>query len=349
MKFLEVSDKTVDSAIFKGLNELGLSIDEVEIEIVQQDTRGILGIGKKDAIVRLTQKPEDEVIIPDFAELAREGRRERSDDRRKSGNTDRNRNDRPCNDRRGDKPPEGREARPGAPKQDRPPKQEHRPQVQKPQPIHEISESICDTVAPTEVAVPTPAIGEKKFELTIENAANEEGAIFLKGMLTRMGIECEMLAGGDENELAIQISSPSMALIIGHRGETLDSLQYLTSLVVNKHRKEDGYRRVTVDIEGYRQKREETLVKLARRVAQQVKQTGRPRTLEPMNPYERRILHSTLQSNVYVTTHSVGDEPNRRVVVSPKRRRPSSYRSCGNNRPTQANAPRIESNGAVTE
>ena len=105
--------------------------------------------------------------------------------------------------------------------------------------------------------------------------------------------------------------------LIGHRGETLDALQYLTSLQVNKGGKE--YRRVTLDTEGYRAKREQTLIALAGRMANKVHKSGRRMMLEPMNPYERRILHATLQDHPYVTTHSEGDEPNRRVVIAPKR------------------------------
>ena len=115
----------------------------------------------------------------------------------------------------------------------------------------------------------------------------------------------------------IDLSGEDIGFIIGHRGETLDALQYLTSLQVNKGGKE--YRRVTLDTEGYRAKREQTLIALAGRMANKVHKSGRRMMLEPMNPYERRILHATLQDHPYVTTHSEGDEPNRRVVIAPKR------------------------------
>jgi len=105
--------------------------------------------------------------------------------------------------------------------------------------------------------------------------------------------------------------------LIGRRGETLDALQYLVSLVANRNRKEEGYMRVTLDTEGYRSRREETLRRLARRNATRVRQTGRPVSMEPMNPYERRILHSALQGFGGVTTHSEGEEPNRHVVITP--------------------------------
>ena len=108
-----------------------------------------------------------------------------------------------------------------------------------------------------------------------------------------------------------------MGVLIGKRGQTLDSLQYLTSLVANK--KSEEYIRVKVDTENYRQRRRETLENLAKNIAYKVKKTRRPVSLEPMNPYERRIIHSTLQNDKYISTHSEGDEPFRRVVITYKR------------------------------
>ena len=109
-----------------------------------------------------------------------------------------------------------------------------------------------------------------------------------------------------------------MGLVIGYRGETLDSLQYLVSLVVNKDHSE-AYKRVTLDTENYRKKREETLIKVAEKTAYKVKKTGRPYKLEPMNPYERRIIHSALQDYSEISTYSEGEEPYRRIVISMKK------------------------------
>lgn len=115
----------------------------------------------------------------------------------------------------------------------------------------------------------------------------------------------------------IDLSGDEMGVLIGKRGQTLDSLQYLVSLVVNKE--SENYIRVKVDTENYRQRRKETLENLAKNIAYKVKRTKRPVSLEPMNPYERRIIHSALQGDKYVTTHSEGEEPFRRVVVTLKR------------------------------
>lgn len=121
----------------------------------------------------------------------------------------------------------------------------------------------------------------------------------------------------EERSLDIDLSGEEMGVLIGKRGQTLDSLQYLASLVVNKESEE--YIRVKVDTENYRQRRRETLENLAKNIAYKVKRTKRPVSLEPMNPYERRIIHSALQSDKYVTTHSEGEEPFRRVVVTLKK------------------------------
>ncbi|MCI8265870.1 MAG: protein jag [Lachnospiraceae bacterium] len=142
---------------------------------------------------------------------------------------------------------------------------------------------------------------------------------FLTDVFAAMGIGVEIAAVYDESQrtLEVDLSGDEMGVLIGKRGQTLDSLQYLISLVVNKGMNE--YIRVKVDTENYRQRRKETLENLAKNIAYKVKRTRRPVSLEPMNPYERRIIHSALQNDRYVTTHSEGDEPFRRVVVTPKR------------------------------
>lgn len=142
---------------------------------------------------------------------------------------------------------------------------------------------------------------------------------FLTDVFAAMGIGVEIAAVYDESQrtLEVDLSGDEMGVLIGKRGQTLDSLQYLISLVVNKGTNE--YIRVKVDTENYRQRRKETLENLAKNIAYKVKRTRRPVSLEPMNPYERRIIHSALQNDRYVTTHSEGDEPFRRVVVTPKR------------------------------
>ena len=130
-----------------------------------------------------------------------------------------------------------------------------------------------------------------------------------------MGMEVEITSSIDQDGvLCIEMQGEHMGILIGKRGQTLDSLQYLTNRVANKM--QDGYVRVKLDTENYRQRRKETLENLAKNIAYKVKRTKKPVSLEPMNPYERRIIHSALQADKYVSTHSEGEEPYRRVVVT---------------------------------
>ena len=140
---------------------------------------------------------------------------------------------------------------------------------------------------------------------------------FLLGLTERMGVSVSVNARRDEEgNVRVDMFGDTLGILIGRRGETLDALQYLTSLYVN--RGQEGYTRVTLDTENYRAKREEALRRLANRMANRAIKTGRKVVMEPMNPYERRILHSALQQNDAVTTHSEGEEPNRHVVITLK-------------------------------
>lgn len=149
---------------------------------------------------------------------------------------------------------------------------------------------------------------------------------FLSGIFGAMGMEVDISSTKEDNNLNITLTGDDMGIVIGKRGDTLDSLQYLTSLVVNKDRSKEEYTRVTIDTEGYRQKREDALKALSERLANKVARTGKKYTLEPMNPYERRIIHANLQNNESVTTFSIGEEPYRKVVIAPKNdKRRSNY------------------------
>ena len=155
-----------------------------------------------------------------------------------------------------------------------------------------------------------------KVKVTLKEVQQEDGVRFLSSVFEKMNVEVDIEKVEDEESIQLNVTGKDSGIIIGRRGETLDALQYLTSLVVN--RKSENYKRVTIDIENYRQKREETLVKLAERLAERVIKYRRNVSLEPMNPYERRIIHSTLQNNNYVETYSVGEDPNRKVVITLK-------------------------------
>ncbi|MCR4806369.1 MAG: protein jag [Lachnospiraceae bacterium] len=158
-------------------------------------------------------------------------------------------------------------------------------------------------------------LGEDKPSVKVENVKIEnDPKEFLDKVFKAMGMEVNIKVEQMGNDLSIELSGDDMGVLIGKRGQTLDSLQYLTSLVVNKGSSE--YIRVKVDTENYRKRRKDTLENLAKNLAYKVKRTKRPVTLEPMNPYERRVIHSVLQNDKYVSTHSEGDEPFRRVVIT---------------------------------
>ena len=160
-----------------------------------------------------------------------------------------------------------------------------------------------------------PAIIKARVKATLVDNVK----IFLNEVFAAMNIEVVVNVEYDEKErnMNIDLAGEDMGMLIGKRGQTLDSLQYLVSLVVNKETEE--YVRVKVDTENYRERRKATLENLAKNMAHKVKRIRRSVSLEPMNPYERRIIHAALQDDKYVTTHSEGDEPYRRVVITPKR------------------------------
>lgn len=288
MRSMEFSGRTVDEAIFHGLTEMGVTIDEVEIETLQMESKGLFGIGAKEAVVRLTERE-----VPLVMEMEQVFRKEEANAaaRRDSRDGRPRRDSRDSRDRRdGGRRDGGRERR-----------DDGRPGERRD----------SDTFENEASAV--------TYDYSEELADHMPCAAFLKELLEKMGITGKVLAAETDNGLRLCIDAETMGLLIGRRGETLDALQYLVSLYANKGRKEEGYLRITLDTEGYRSRREETLSRLARKNAMRVRQTGRPVAMEPMNPYERRVLHSALQNFRGVTTHSEGEEPNRHVVITPER------------------------------
>ena len=287
MKSMEFSGHSVDEAIFVGLTEMGVTIDEVEIETIQSETKGLFGIGAKMAVVRLTERE-----VPLVMEMEQVYRKETESASRRDAQP-----------RRDSRPPRG----------DR---NDRYDRGSRPQREGGYSQQARDS-RPRDHA-PEPVV-EEHYDYSEELAKNTPCAVFLGELLAKMNVPAPVLAAETENGLRLCINAETMGLLIGRRGETLDAMQYLVSLVANKDRKDDGYLRVTLDTEGYRSRREETLKRLARKNAVHVRQTGRPVSMEPMNPYERRILHSALQGFTGVTTHSEGEEPNRHVVITPSK------------------------------
>lgn len=179
----------------------------------------------------------------------------------------------------------------------------------------------------------------------------DEAKKFLSDIFGAMQLDVAIEAKMENDSIMIDLSGENMGIVIGKRGDTLDSLQYLTSLVVNQG--SDDYIKVTIDTENYREKREEALLALSKRLADKVTKTGKRFTLEPMNPYERRIIHSNLQDNENVTTYSVGSEPYRKVVIAPKNAKynKGGYRKKSNNSKPRRNdehKPVAEKTGSYT-
>ena len=195
-----------------------------------------------------------------------------------------------------------------------------------PEPAKEVVKQEVKKEIKKEVKKDEP-VKEEKVEKTEEPAQVNKEAVagkvisaedFLKDVFKAMDmvVDIKVTENTEEKTMDIELSGEEMGVLIGKRGQTLDSLQYLVSLVVNKY--SDDYIRVKIDTENYRERRKETLENLARNIAYKVKRTRKTVSLEPMNPYERRVIHSALQNDRYVTTHSEGEEPYRRVVVTLK-------------------------------
>ena len=274
---MEFSGRTVDEAIFHGLNEMGVTIDQVDIITVQSETKGIFGFGARNAIVRLVER--ETPVVPDFTAINEERREQREQRGERKERRDR-KDDRRDGRGRGDKRSNSRREQPREEKA---------------------------------AAAPVEEIPYSK-----DLAEELDSARFLQELLVKMGVNGTVTAFENEEGIKLKIDSDTDGLLIGRRGETLDALQYIVSLYENKDRKENGYRRIAIDTEGYRARREDTLRRLARRNALKVAKTGRSFAMEPMNPYERRVIHSALQSFRGVTTHSEGEEPNRRVIITPE-------------------------------
>lgn len=278
---IRVSAKTVDDAITEALIQLGVTSDCLEYEVIEKGSAGFLGIGMKQAVIEARRKPgtalEEEDTKIKF-DVSLE--------------------------------PEKK------------PKKEKKEPVQAESKVEEkvISEKKEVTETPVETVEPVENIPVKKEKETavVTEESKKAVEVFLLDTLKAMGMDVEITSEIDEDgALSIDMKGENMGILIGKRGQTLDSLQYLANRVANKH--QSGYVRVKLDTENYRARREETLKHLAKNIAHKVKRNRKPVSLEPMNPYERRIIHSALQSDPYVTTHSEGEEPYRKVVVTLKR------------------------------
>lgn len=298
MEFREITAKTVDEAITKACLELETSSDNLEIQVVREGTSGFFGIGSKPAIIKVRKKVEEEEF-----DILKELKKEETKKERKA----------PVY--KEPKKEVKKEIKKEAPKEQ--PKKEVKKEA--PKPIKKENKPVVKEEVPVKAEKkPEMKREERKPVVRTEEqikAMEQDGRKFLEGVFKAMELPVEINMNYDkENDcLEIDFSGEDMGILIGKRGQTLDSLQYLTSLVVNKEQQD--YVRVKLDTENYRSRRKDTLENLARNIAYKVKKTRKPVVLEPMNPYERRIIHSALQGNKFVETYSEGNEPYRHVVV----------------------------------
>lgn len=339
MKTYEASAKTKEEAIDAGLEALGVSISDVTVEVIDEGSKGLFGLfGSRLAKVRLTVKETEDDPLADLLNdkpapkperkpaPAREERQPRPERKPDAPKPERKTEASKADAAEAPKP----EKKPEAAENTAEPKPERKPRQPKPkqprQPKAEQEKKPEADKKPEQEKKPLPPKAPVKpiekpvvtmipdAEVVADSAAGKAQA-FLKELTHLMGVEVEVAVGLDEEgNVFVRMTGDTLGILIGRRGETLDALQYLTSLKVN--RGQEGYTRVTLDTENYRAKREDTLVRLANRMANRAVKTGRKVSLEPMNPYERRIIHSALQANEAVDTHSEGDEPNRHVVIT---------------------------------
>lgn len=305
-KFLEATGENRDAAIENALRQLGLDRDDVSVEVLDNGKKGIFGIGATPARVRVTYE------APDVAEKKPEPKPAPKAEKpapkpekpaqkpQKLSITDEDDTPRLVKAAPADFVPEKLEVeRPRRERSDRP-RRERRPREERP---------ITPSVPKERELIPVSEECMKKAE--------ELATSFIFGLMEKMGVEGQVtvLPQVECDQLRLELSGPDMGPIIGRRGDTLDAIQYLGSLVLNNAL--DEHVRLSVDTENYREKRSESLERLARKMAMKVVKSHRSMTLEPMNPYERRIIHAALQDFNGVTTYSTGTEPNRRVVIAP--------------------------------
>ncbi len=322
MKTYESSAKTIEEAISAGLEKLGVSISDVTIDVLEEGSKGLFGLfGSRQAKVRLTLKETE----ADPLEALTAAKPARSAAPAKPAAPKAPEAPKPV------KPaapkaeaPKAAPVKPTAPKAEAPkaeaPKAKPAPRKEAPKPAKtDAPKAEAPKAKPAPKApvqpIEKPVVTMIPADQVVEDSAPGRALAFLKELTHLMGVEVSIEVGTDaEGNVFANMTGDTLGILIGRRGETLDALQYLTSLKVN--RGQEGYTRVTLDTENYRAKREEALTRLANRMANRAIKTGRKVSLEPMNPYERRILHSALQANDQVDTHSEGEEPNRHVVIT---------------------------------
>ena len=288
---IRVSAKTLDDAITEALIQLGVTSDRLEYNVIEKGSAGFLGIGMKQAVIEAWKKEdkEEEEFLKAVEETIREN------------------------------PVKEYFAKEDNVKEDDVKEHQAEEAAKKEEAVREekTEKEEASANAKEEKSEPV-SVKEKELLAKVEDETIRYVEQFVKDTLKAMDMDVEITSSIDKDgALYVDMKGENMGILIGKRGQTLDSLQYLANRVANKH--QSGYVRVKLDTENYRARREETLRHLAKNIASKVKRTRKTVSLEPMNPYERRIIHSALQSDPAVSTHSEGEEPYRKVVVTLKR------------------------------
>jgi len=302
-ELIRVSGKTLEDAITNATIRLGVTSDKIVYTVIEHESKGFLGIGAKDAVIEVRAKDEADFEAERLKIKAEEDAARAAQEAAAKAEAE----------KKAAQEAAVREAQKAETlKEDKTPAQAE-------ETVSETAESVEETAyesAPEAEEAPRRREREiKPLEDPSEAIAKAEG--FLRDVYQAMGMEVDLVSTYDGEVLNVQMNGDDMGILIGKRGQTLDSLQYLVSLVVNKG--SSTYVRVKLDTENYRERRKATLENLAKNISVKVKKSRQSVYLEPMNPYERRIIHSALQGDPFVTTYSEGEEPNRKVVVALKK------------------------------
>ena len=302
-KTLITSGKTIDRAIESALTQLGLDRDSVSVQVLQQAKAGFLGFGAQPAKVQVTYEAPDPVVVPEKPKSAL-GSASRSKPKAKPVE----KKEEPKVEAPKAEPVKVEPVKTEAPKVEKP----KAPKVEKK--VEKTEKKVEKKVEKAEKKVEKKTEAPKVYAPAEAGSVEEKIEVFIKGLLEKMGSDAVPHAWKEnDNTFKVELTGADLGYLIGRRGDTLDAIQHLANYTIN--RGVEGHIRINVDAEDYRQKREDSLRRYARKKAQQVLKARRRTTLEPMNAYERHVIHAALQEMDNITTHSTGTEPNRRVVI----------------------------------
>ena len=307
-KKIIATGKTIDLAVEAALNQLGLTRDDISYEVLALPKAGFLGFGKADAKVQVTYEAPDPVVVPEKPKSAL-GSASRSKPKAKAL---------PDQKSTAPKAPEAPKAEPvkaEAPKTEKPKAPKAEKKVEKTEKKQEKKvEKAEKKVEKAEKKAEKKQSAPKTYVPAEPGSVEEKIEVFIAGLLEKMGSDAVPHAWKEnENTYKVDLVGDDLGYLIGRRGDTLDAIQHLANYTVGRNT--EGHIRINVDAEAYREKREDSLRRYARKKAQQVLKARRRTTLEPMNAYERHVIHAALQDMENITTHSTGTEPNRRVVI----------------------------------